>query len=349
MLDGSSLPGSLLEALPLGVIVLDAEGRVVLYNAAEQRLARRTQASVLGKDFFTEVAPCLRVAGLADVFHERIGRQPLDEVVETSFPHPFSETPREVSIQLRSHEYEDRPYGVLYLEDVSIERAATRARELLAQLLVHDMKNPLTAVMANLDFLDGELPAGELSMAVKAATSGSLRLRTMIRDLLDVTRLQTGTMPPDRQRRDAAKLLLGVASEARIVAKGLDVELVLAPPHGELVAEYDESVLRRALENLVDNALRHAPAGSAVTMAGSRRGEHLVLQVSDEGSGVPAALRERIFDAHARFVPLVDSDDHNVGLGLTFVRMAAHAHGGSASVQPRADRGSIFELVLPAV
>ena len=348
VLNSASLPGSLLEELPMGVIVLDADGRVVLYNRAEQVLARRTEADVIGKDFFANVAPCLNVSALATVFNERIGRRELDEVVEASFAYPFSEAPRDVTVRMRSHRFEERPYAVLYLEDVSAERAITRAREMLAQMLVHDLRNPLTAIMANLGLLANGVPEGELAIAAESAMSASQRLRSMIANLLDISRLQTGTMPLDRQRRDAAELLARVADDARVVAGVRGVELVVEIGAEDLTGEYDEAIIRRALDNLVDNAIRHAPRGSAVTVRGVKQGAQLVIAVADEGPGVPDALRDRIFDAHVQAMPLDHASSHNVGLGLTFVRMAARAHGGSAALQQHDGRGSVFELSIPA-
>ncbi len=348
VLDAASLPGSLLETLPMGVIVLDADGRVVLYNRAEQKFARRAEADVIGREFFSDVAPCLGVSALATTFQDQVQLGTLDEVVEASFAHPFSEVPRDVTVRMRSHIYQHKPYAVLYLEDVSAERAITRSREMLAQLLVHDLRNPLTAIMANLDQLEEELPKGELATTVESAISASLRLRSMIANLLDITRLQTGTMPLDRQRRDAAELLTRVARDANIVAQARGVSLVVEATTDDLTGDYDEDVLRRALDNLVDNAIRYAPRGSAVTVRGTRRGGTIVLAVADEGPGVPAELRDRVFDAHVRAMPLDDATSHNVGLGLTFVRMAARAHGGSAALQEQAAGGSVFELTIPA-
>ncbi len=145
---------ALLERLPVGVVLLDHDGRVLLYNAAEESIARRRREDILGRLFFQDVAPCIRDAGVGDEFFGRVGREQFNIEREVSFAFPFRDSPRQVKVKLVSLDVGGRPYGCLFIEDITAQRALDRLKDNLSALLVHDLKNPLAAVLANLDMLD---------------------------------------------------------------------------------------------------------------------------------------------------------------------------------------------------
>ncbi|HTQ06810.1 MAG TPA: ATP-binding protein, partial [Polyangiaceae bacterium] len=116
---------------------------------------------------------------------------------------------------------------------------------------------------------------------------------------------------------------------------------------GATSVKADPDLLRRVLENLLDNALRHAPEESTVTLTAAERDGEFEIRVADQGSGVPAAMRERIFDPFVQ----VESKDRSVtrsgrGLGLAFCRLAVEAHGGRLWVEDGAP-GAVFCVRLP--
>jgi len=343
------LVGQLIDELPVGVVVIDADERVVLYNRYEARMARRAKERVLGEPFFDDaVAPCMDVRELAGVLRSELGRRPLRTDVEFSFGFPFNETPRDVLVRMRDHEFEGRPHAVLYVEDISARKAVERTREALSALLVHDLKNPLAALMANLGFLEEDLGEGtdpEIAESLHDARRASARMQSMLLDLLDVTRLQTRSMPLDRSETDLAELARVVVSDVAAVARAEDVAVRLRLT-GDCVCSVDAGLIRRALGNLLDNALRYAPRGSEVCVEVRGENDALLLLVADEGPGVPPDARSAIFDPHAR-VEGGDAASMNRGLGLSLVHLVATAHGGRARVVPDVERGATFEVEIP--
>jgi len=338
----------LLEELPLGVVLLDADGRITLFNRYEERLARRKREAVLGRDFFEEVAPCMNVQQLAGEFRSKIGHEPLNTDVQFSFPFPFLEEPREVVVRMRSLWSDGAPYGCLYIEDVSHRMAIERMREALGEFLVHDMKNPLAATLANVQFA---LTQPELSddgrEALEDAALSAQRLERMVHGLLEYTRLQTSQMPLDRRAVDlghiARETVESFQALARLEGKGVEARV-----ESEAKAWVDPQVVRRALDNLVDNGLRHSPPSGTVTVTCAREAETVRLAVADEGAGVPDELGERIFEPYVR-AEHGTARRANQGLGLSFVRLAALAHGGSAHVGRADTGGSVFTLRVPAL
>ncbi len=337
----------LFDSIPLGIIVLDTSGRVIIYNRAEELLASRKREDVVGREFFVEVAPCMNVRQLGGEFRSKIGRERLNNEVEFSFPFPFLNEPRDVKVRMNSFEVQALTYCFLTVEDVSKERSVERMKETLQDLIVHDLKNPLTVMLANLGYLEQEQSVRDgqdTLQAVEETIRATERLGSMVVNLLDITRLETNSLPLKRRTVDLRQLVSATANAAAAVGRMRSATVEADVSSGLIEASIDEDVLRRALENLVDNALRYA---KAVTIGASVRDTNIVLFVRDNGPGIPQPVRDRIFDKYAQVVG-GGATSHNRGLGLTFVRLAARAHGGDATVQCPASGGSLFELTFPA-
>jgi signal transduction histidine kinase len=225
-----------------------------------------------------------------------------------------------------------------------------RHKDELAAFLVHDFKNPLTTIMNNLDVAaeHADLPRAvreSLDDAIEA--SGALRL--MITNLLDLARSDEGRLLPRFARTDLCGLARHACARAAKNAALHRSELLFVFDTDALHVSIDADLVRRILDNLIENAIRHSPAGRPVVVELTRRDDGGAnVRVCDEGRGVPAALRERIFE---RFVRLEHAGAaHSAGsrgLGLAFCRMAAEAHGGRVYVEDNEPRGSVFTLELP--
>ncbi len=340
----------LFDSLPIGVVVLDRAGQVVVFNRHEEVLAGRKRERVLGRPFFVDVAPCMDVRELAGAFRDRVEQRTLDERVELEFAFPHAEAPRAVVCRLKSFVADDEPYGMLLVEDVSMQHAVEQMKTTLANLLVHDLKNPLAVVLANVDFARSRIakldPAPpRVPEALEEARAAGWRLHAMILDLLDVARLQTGTFPLSRKQTNLGQLLRDAVDAYRIAAERDGKKVALDAPE-TLEAMIDGPVVRRVVDNLVENALRHSPRGSEVRVEAVLDGGAAQIDVVDAGPGVPPELRSRIFDPYVQAAERHVSRS-NRGLGLTLVQMAVRAHGGDVQVLDHAPRGAIFRVRLP--
>jgi photoactive yellow protein len=338
----------LVDTLPVGVIALDREGRAVIYNRVEQELAGRRPEDVLGRDFFRDVGVCMDVAHIAGQFRENIGRAPIDAEADFSFPFPLLATPREVRVRLLSFEANETTYGLLLVRDVAHERAVAKLRETLGQMLVHDIKSPLTAVMSNLEFLQSSVrDVRDAADAVAEALTAARRIEAMLVNVLDTSRLETDDFPLRLAPVDIGALLERATEQGHASARARNVSVRTVPPPAPVVAEVDGEVVLRICENLIDNAVRH---GHTVTLAARAVDGNAQVEVADDGPGIEPADRGRIFEMYAQ----VEHDgEHlrgrNRGLGLTFVQLAARAHGGEATVRCPATGGSVFSVTLPLV
>ncbi|MEO0604453.1 MAG: PAS domain-containing protein, partial [Myxococcota bacterium] len=226
-----SLLGDVFDALPIGVVLLDTAGRVVHFNQTEERLARRTRERAIGRDFFAEIAPCMDVRELAGTFRDRIGKEPLFEKLELHFAFPFIEGPRDVAVYLRSLEIDGQPYGALFIEDVSAQRASVRLQRSLAELLQPDAGSPIAAILAG---------CGMLLQAEPGLGSSGLRtvgdmayhadeLQGLLLDLLDISRIESSRQDVVVSQMALAPVVAGAvqALEGHARHLGLRLEVVV--------------------------------------------------------------------------------------------------------------------------
>jgi signal transduction histidine kinase len=220
-------------------------------------------------------------------------------------------------------------------------------KERLMAFVVHDLKNPVHSMDLNAQLLlrAPDLPEEARDSAARIRTEAT-HLTRMITNLLDLSKADEGKLAPKRAPVALGSLVADVFGELEADAETREVSL-----RSDLAAygaRADADLLRRLLANLVENAIRHSPAGSAVIVTSADGPEGLEIRVIDAGDGVPAELRERIFDP---FIQGTDGSERFAsrtgrGLGLAFCKLVAEAHGGSIWIED-ASPGSMFCVRLP--
>lgn len=340
------LVDDLLDALPVGVIVLDQGGNVIRYNSQEQALSHRSRKNVLGKSFFDEVAPCTRASSLAPAFARYVSEGGvLAEDLQLQFPFPHYPTPREVRLRLRGFSSQSRRFAFLLVEDITEEVQGQRLRELLATLVAHDMKNPLAAVRLNVDMVMRDLSSHRTPERLGEARLAADRLDRMIRLFLDVYRLESAEMVLTPTSFDGGALLLEVVQLQRPLAEVSAIILAADAPPCPVFT--DAGLFQRIVDNLLDNALRHARSHVRVRLEALAENEGVSLAVEDDGPGVPDVAKARIFDKFATTAN--DLRGYNQGLGLAFCSLAVGRLGGSIDVVDASHGGAIFRVRLPNV
>jgi two-component system OmpR family sensor kinase len=220
------------------------------------------------------------------------------------------------------------------------EAALTRQREFVADAS-HELRTPLTSVLANLELLAEQL-GGDEGDAARSALRSSHRMRRLVADLLLLARADAGRAVAHRPT-DLAQVLLDVAAELEPVAG--EHELSVGAREAALVSGSRDDLHRLAL-NLIENALRHTPPGTRVEAELAREAGDVVLSVEDDGPGIPAELRARLFE---RFVRGRGDAGGGSGLGLAIVRAVAESHGGTVALEQRPGGGTRFVVRLPGL
>jgi two-component system sensor histidine kinase/response regulator len=225
-------------------------------------------------------------------------------------------------------------------------------KENLMRMVVHDLKNPLAGIMGNLQLLQMKAPGGnptQILELVGRTEESAKHLMGMILNILDVARMQEGKLVIQRKPVSPAAMVEACLRQVAGWAARSEVRLVHAPASNVPEPAADPDILSRILANLLNNALKHTPAGGTVETGAAREGEVVRFWVRDSGEGIPPDLLPRVFD---RFVagPARGGETrgaHDTGLGLTFCKMAVEAHGGRIQVESEVGKGSTFSFTLP--
>jgi signal transduction histidine kinase len=233
--------------------------------------------------------------------------------------------------------------------------AAQRQKDELTALIVHDLKNPLSSILSNVQYVQSRaaLPSDERDSLddVLRASQSMVRL---VMNLLDVSRSDDGALIPHVSAFELPELLGEICSEMgrRIEDKGQRLELSLGPGVGLLRGDRD--LVRRIVENLIDNAYKYSPKRSTISVevlpatidAGVEPA--VEIRVRDEGEGIPEAYRQKVFEKYGRAGGGGMREARTShGLGLVFCRRAVTVHGGAIWIDDQASRGSCFCIRLP--
>jgi two-component system sensor histidine kinase KdpD len=242
----------------------------------------------------------------------------------------------------------ERVYLVEDLDQVKRRVEADRLRSALLTSISHDLKTPLAAILGAAGTLKGfarELDDQGKVELIATIIEESERLNRFIANLLDMTRLEAGSIKPNTGRHDIGEIIGTALERANKILARHKVEVAIAADLPML--ELDPILFEQVLFNLLDNAAKYAPPATTVHIQSWREGDKVELQVLDEGSGIPPDDLDRIFDKFHR-AQKEDQVRAGTGLGLAISRGFVEAMGGTITAANRSDRqGAVFTITLP--
>ena len=229
-------------------------------------------------------------------------------------------------------------------------RELEKVRDDLMKMIVHDLKTPLTAVLGTLEMLgDGDFGAvtDVQRQAIRDCEGKADELLALINDLLEVARLEEASLPLDVTRISPREFLDETMQEWGMRFQQEHARVTVEVGNDAPTFEADPQLLKRVLSNLIQNALTHSGHAVELRLGARADTDGVLFTVADNGPGIPPEYQEVIFHKFQRGknpnVPRVRSS----GLGLTFCRLVAEAHGGRIWVQSAEGQGSAFYLLLP--
>jgi signal transduction histidine kinase len=216
-------------------------------------------------------------------------------------------------------------------------------RELVANVS-HELRTPITALRAVLENLvDGVEPADPETL--RTMLRQVERLGTLVAQLLDLSRLESGAVPLQRRSFELRPLLDEVAGETRL--RTTDVSVAVSVDPAGATADGDPARMHQVLTNLLDNAVRHSPAGGTVELRATRNRTEVTIEVCDEGPGISEEDKTMVFERFYRADPARSPKDGGAGLGLPIARWIVDLHGGDIRVESRQPHGCRMVVVLP--
>ncbi|MBD2459516.1 response regulator [Oscillatoria sp. FACHB-1407] len=220
-------------------------------------------------------------------------------------------------------------------------------REDMVNMIVHDLRNPLTSVLFGLDTLtDPDLSLDEQTIKVSRVRLAGQQLQMLIDDLLMIAKMESGQLHLNQTEVDLRWLMLSALSGFEAISTQRKLELVSElPEHGSIIV--DVAMFRRVLDNLLSNAIKFSPRHSKIVLRATYlpSGE-VSIQVVDNGPGISQAFQQKIFEKYEIGNPMPGVTQ--IGLGLAFCKMITEAHQGSIGVSNNTSQGATFEVTLPA-
>ena len=323
-----------------GIVAVDRDGRVVLWNAAAERITGVPQQEAVGRTaeqaLGRALAPDRVGAGVAGELTIRRGEEPVSlSLTEAVMTDPAGAVA-----------------GRIYtFRDVSAELSVERMKSDFVSTVSQELRSPLTSIYGFAEtLLRDDVVFGEEERAtfLRYIAAEASRLAAIVDRLLSVAQVDTGAVAIQLAEIDVG----AVVNEAVRMAGGNGTpgpRFVVALDDGPLAAEADPDKLGQALAHLLDNAIRYSPAGGTVTVAARRRDDAVEVSVEDEGIGIPAGEQRRIFRKFYRVedaAPAVGSGA--AGLGLFLAEGLVTAMGGTIRVDSEEGHGATFVLELKA-
>jgi len=332
---------AIFSAMRDGLLVVDAERRVTLLNAALQELFA-LKDDPLGASFLET----LRDANVEEAISETFGRR---EPVQ-----------REIVIANRQLQINSVPMGkdngdivgavVLFHDITELKRADEMRRDFVANVS-HELRTPLSILRGYIETMrdDPKMPRAECARILEVMEQHSKRLGLLANDLLTLAQLESGTSSPQLNDVDFGQFLAGLVRDwkRKFMAKNLKVAIDL--PADFSIVRADEALLREIFDNLLDNAVKYSSKHGEIHLGAQRRGSEIVLSVSDDGVGIGQEDLPRIFERFYRADKARSGELGGTGLGLSIVKHIAQLHGGRVEAESELGRGTRIRVILPVV
>lgn len=346
---------TIFEAMVDGVFVCDAEARIVLVNAHG--------AALLGLSVARTLQPIAEFAHMHTFTYLDGTPMPLDDFpllralrgeTQTNLRLVIRqyETGRNVPVSVSSAPIRDQrgqiSGAVAVASDVAELYRLERQKDEFLSIASHELKTPLTSLKGLAQITHRRLArAGSAEVPhVQKMERAIGRMETLVNDLLDISRIESGKLALRLESADLKALCAQVIDEQ---VAATERQIIFEAPEGPVEVEVDVDRIGQVLTNLLSNALKYSPEDSPVALSLAQSGDEVVLAVRDEGAGIPPAEQSHIFERFYRSpaVQVRSGSGVGLGLGLYITREIVERHGGRLWVESVADCGSTFYVALP--
>ena len=330
------------------IVISTYQGLILNVNRTACQMLRRPKDALIGGDI-TFIHPELH-----DYLHQHASRLKVwrELSLELDVLDAYRQT---ISLELKARQvlYEGKTCIQWIGRDISARKQAEKLRQDMLNMVIHDLRGPIGNMINTIELLPMLLSANPdpktVNRLLDLALQTSQEVKDLVDSMLDISRLEQGEVPLQRELIDLEELVQAVEKQVapRAVAKAM--ELTFGPLPDVPLVWLDINMIRRVLINLIDNAIKYTPREGKVSLTTSVQ-DTLIFAVADNGPGISKADQAYIFDKFARVDHSINAPI-GVGLGLAFCKLAAEAHGGKISVKSEGipGEGSTFYLSLPLI
>jgi signal transduction histidine kinase len=336
--------GAALDAMPIGLMALDDEGRLTFCNgaaAAMMGVDRRGTVGepVMDREAFAEIVPAF----------EKIVRGTTPRVT-VEFSRGEGARQDVVRVTARALRKDDEATVMVLLEDITQQRIADEARNGFVAQATHELRAPLTNIRL---YAEEAIDVGAddpqaVARALNVVNQEARRLERVVGDMLSVSEIEAATMTLQIDDVPLARLFedLRLDYAAQAAEKSTDLEFALPAKLESIRADREKIAL--LLHNVLGNAIKYTPEGGEVRVAVEAGETELTVRVTDNGPGIAPEDHEKIFQKFYRTDDARLSESKGSGLGLALAREIARLHGGDITLESEPGRGSTFTIRVPS-
>jgi PAS domain S-box-containing protein len=336
-----------------GIIATDVQGRIIRVNDAGCAILGCTKEELLGR-WFPDAVIAVRPDGSV---MENLERPIARAVVlgQTVTERVIYRTPggRDVPVAVTVSPVilHGKPAGAIEVfRDISVEIQSERLKSDFISIASHQLRTPLSAIALYSQMLHDGL-AGELSTKqqsfVETTISATKRMNELITTLLNITRIEAGSIAIDPHHMQLVPLMRDLLKEFAPEAASKPVMLHFEPEHDGLAVHSDALLIREVLANLVSNAIKYTPGGGSVRVVMQQKGSHIMCTVQDTGYGIPAASQQYIFTKFFRADNIIMQDVSGTGLGLYLTKTIVENLQGELWFESTEGEGTSFHVTIP--
>jgi PAS domain S-box-containing protein len=351
-----ALHAAVVESSEDAIVSKDLEGRVTSWNEGAVRLFGWTAEEAIGTSITRIIPPELHAQEASILQRIRQGErvEPFETVrvakdgrrldVSITISPVRDETGRVIGASKIA-----RDIGAWRRAEERLIEADRRKDEFLATL-AHELRNPLAPIRNSLEILK--------LAGVDAATQAGLaailgrqveQLARLVDDLLEVSRVSVGQVELRKERMTLSTAIESAVHASRPLIEEAGHRLTIRQPEMPIELDADPVRLSQVLSNLLNNAAKYTPPGGEIELAARSDGSEVVVEVRDNGAGIPSEMLERVFDLFTQVSPGTTRSAGGLGIGLTLVRRLVELHGGKVEAEsPGPGQGSTFRVILPA-
>ena len=337
---------AIVQSIADGIIVVDRELKIIAINSIAANLANVKSMLATNNHFL-------------DVFSDRTLYQHLKYTAETGKPPQLEDDILTVEREQHTEYYkfaitpvvteaEEVIGAILLLQNVTKLKELDNLKSEFVATASHELRTPLTGMAMSLNLLvettEDKLSESE-SELLETAVEDVERLRSLVNDLLDLSKIESGKIELDFVEVEVNFLLDKAVSALNIQAEQNDITLVKQSPSQDIKTKVDANKIIWVLTNLIANALRYSDPGEEITIGATSRNSWIEIYVTDRGAGIPLEYQSKIFD---KFVQVeTEKDVGGSGLGLAICKEMVQAHGGRIWVDSTVGKGSTFTFTVP--
>jgi PAS domain S-box-containing protein len=327
--------------LPTGVITIAPDGNIESINPRTEEIFGYTAQELIGKNLWL----LFQATANRDDFLDRLQANAMGRIKEMNAQRK-SEEIFPVEISLNRFQSSSGEHFLVHVQDITERRAVEKLKREFVAMISHDLRTPLMSVEFSLSLLSagacGDLPERAQENVADAENNISYVMQ-LINGLLDVEKLSSGKLEMRFAEMDMAEVFDRCLDTVRPLAEKRNIKLDV--PLNSLPLYGDENRLVQVMVNLISNALKFSPGGTTISVTALEHDDDVVVQVADQGAGIPASQKEKIFQRFERTESAKKVD--GVGLGLSICKVIIEQHSGEMGVESEEGKGSTFWFRIP--